>query len=313
MRPLRESLAVLRTVLVAAAILLGGREAFALDKQGSAHGGTVGEAHDHEAELNVSGALMAGVSLVNRSYAARPDNSGLALMRYAGHVDIDLIGRKLSIPLDVNLFSDRERRGAGMFSPTELDLIGGVTTTHSVARGADVEVGARVEHDRPIDRGGFSQTYADVRARVLYSLAKFWPGLAHDLVDGDVSGYATLGWFAVNPSYAARPDNSGSALLRYAGHVELSVVNDVLSLGLDATMFSDRRRTNPLAPSEIDLTYEVIVRRDPFEIHVAYERDMPLDRSGLVQSFVYALLVFNFDLRHDVLQPLGARGGVLSP
>jgi hypothetical protein len=254
-----------------------------------------------------------GVAIINPSYAARPDNSGLALMRYAGHADIDLIGRKLSIPVDVNLFTDRTRRGAGIFAPTELDFIGGVTTTHAVARGADLEVGARAEHDRPIDRPGVSQTYADVRARLLYSLGKIWPGLAHDLVEGDLSGYATLGWFAVNQTYFARPDNTGLAFLRYVGHAELSVVKDHLSLGLDATMFSDRQAKNPIAPSELDLTYEVILRRDPFELHLAYERDMPLDRPGLVQSFAYALLVFDFDLRHDVLQPFESRGTIVSP
>jgi hypothetical protein len=187
-RALRQTWAITRKTLFIAAILLGGpecgREAFALDKQGSAHGGEVGGDHDHEGEFNVSGSLLMGVAIINPSYAARPDNSGLALMRYAGHADIDLIGRKLSIPVDVNLFTDRTRRGAGIFAPTELDLIGGVTTTHAVARGADLEVGARAEHDRPIDRPGVSQTYADVRARLLYSLGKIWPGLAHDLVEG---------------------------------------------------------------------------------------------------------------------------------
>lgn len=297
-----------------AALVLAASDAFALDKQGSAHGGEVGGADEgHEDERNVSGALMAGVSIVNKTYAARPDNTGLALMRYAGHADVDLLGRKLSLPLDVNFFTDRTRRGALVFAPTELDLIGGVTTTHSVATGADVELGARAEHDRPIDKGGFTQTYADVRARLLYSLAKIWPSLGRDLVEGDISGYGTLGWFAANPSYAARPDNSGLALFRYVGHVELSVAKDVLSLGLDGTMFTDRRRTDPVAPSELDVTYEVIARRDPFELHLAYERDMPIDRAGLVQSFVYALLVFNFDLRHDVLQPLESRGHIVSP
>jgi hypothetical protein len=297
--------------VTSAALLSGGGDALALDKQGSAHGGAVGgEAGDR---LDVSGALIAGVSVANRSYAARPDNSGLALMRYAAHADVDLVGRKLSLPLDVNLFTDRQRRGAAVFAPTELDLIGGVTTTRAAARGADVEVGARVEHDRPVDRGGLTQTYGDVRARLLYSLAKIWPALARDLAGGDVSGYGTLGWFTVNPSYAARPDNSGRALLRYVGHVKLSVARDVLSLGLDGTMFSDRRRADPVAPSELDLTYEVIGRCDPFELHVAYERDMPIDRAGLVQSFVYALVVFNFDLRRGVVEPLEQRGHIVPP
>jgi hypothetical protein len=302
-----------RFVGVVLAIVALAPPAGALDKQGSAHGGEVGAEPGHETEFNVSGAFTLGTSLINETYAARPDNTGLALMRYAAHADVDLIGRKLSIPLDLNVFSDRTRRGALVFAPTELDVIAGLTTTNALAKGADLELGARVEHDAPVDRRGFTQTYGDLRARLLYSLAKVWPGLGDDLVDGDVSGWATLGWFALNPTYAARPDNTGIALFRYAGHGELSVWKDHVSLGFDATIFTDRDASNVIRPTELDATYEIIGRNDPFELHLAYERDMPLDRGGLVQSFVYLLLVFDFDFRHDVLDPLEKRGTIVSP
>ena len=285
------------------------RRAFALDKQGSAHGGQVG---GDEVDFDIEGAFMMGIAIVNPSYAARPDNTGLALMRYALHADIDLIGRKLSIPLDVNLFTDRERKGAKKLSPTELDVITGLTTTNRLTKGLDLELGARVEHDRPVDRGGFTQTYADVRGRALYSLAEVVPGLRRDLVDGDVSGYFGLGWFAINPTYAARPDNTGNALFRYAGHAELSVWKDRLSLGFDATFFTDRRE-GAFTPSELDATYEIIGHEGRYEVHLAYERDMPIDRGGYVQSFVYALFVYSFDLIHDPEKPIESRGQIISP
>lgn len=288
------------------------RDACALDKQGSAHGGTVENGNDED-NFDVEGALTLGTALVNSTYAARPDNSGLAFMRYAGHADVDLIGRKLSIPLDVNMFTDRDRRGTAVLSPSELDLIGGLTTTQKLLRGADLELGARVEHDRPVDRAGFTQTYADARARLLYSLADVSPSLERALVDGDIGGALTLGWFAFNPTYAARPDNTGSALFRYGSRTELSVVHDYLSLGFDATMFTDRRASNPLRPSELDVTYEVITHAAPIEVHLAYERDMPVDQSGFVQSFVYLLLVHDFDLRHDLAPALETRGTIPSP
>src|SRR3954453_4549511 len=79
--------------------------ASALDKQGSAHGGAVAEGE--ERQFDVSGSLRLGVSIYNPTYAARPDNTGLALFRYAAHADIDILGRKLSIPIDVNVFTDR--------------------------------------------------------------------------------------------------------------------------------------------------------------------------------------------------------------
>jgi hypothetical protein len=305
MRPGRRALALAFALLAPGAP----RPAAALDKQGSAHGGDVGGAA--EDGLHVSGSLIFGSALYNPTYAARPDNTGRALLRYAAHADVDLIGRKLSIPLDVNLFTDRERRGLGVFSPTELDLIGGLTSTWGAGPGA-LEFGARAEHDRPVDRGGFTQTYADVRARYLYSLARAAPGLGPALAGGDVSGWATLGWFAVNPTYAARPDNTGLALLRYGLHAELSAFDDLVSLGLDGTFFTDRR-ASAVRPSELDLTPEFIVRRAPFEVHLAYERDMPLDRGGLVQSFVYALGVWSFDLKHDEPPPLTERTHVVSP
>ncbi|MEO7111248.1 MAG: hypothetical protein ABI183_12490 [Polyangiaceae bacterium] len=288
------------------------KAAFALDKQGAAHGGAVEHGGDPNA-FNVTGALTLGTAFVNSSYAARPDNTGLAFMRYAAHADVDVIGRKLSFPLDVNLFTDKTRHGAEILSPSEFDFIGGVTTTNTLVKGGDLELGSRVENDRPVDRTGFMQTYVDTRARLLYSLAAVSPELKRALVDGDISGALTLGWFSINHTYAARPNNSGDALFRYGVHTELSVVHDFFSVGADTTWFTDRRAVDPLGPSELDLTYEVIVHTSPIELHLAYERDMPVDEPGLVQSFLYALLVYDFDLRHAPTAPLETRGGVQSP
>jgi hypothetical protein len=283
------------------------RTAVALDKQGSAHGGSVDSAPDDG--FNVGGAATLGVSIYNATYAARPDNSGLALFRYAAHADVDLIGPKLSIPLDVNVFTDRLRGGALIFAPTELDVIGGVTTTWKLGVGG-IELGTRVEHDRPVDTGTFNQTYVDARARYLYSFAELVPSLQASKTD--VSGWFTLGAFLVNPTYAARPDNTGKALLRYGIHSELSILDDLFSTGLDGTMFTDRE-TNALRVSELDFTPELILHVAPWEFHVAYERDMPVDRTGLVQSYVYALAVWSFDLKDQANKPLETRGQVLSP
>lgn len=300
-------------VALAGAALVWGTRAHAMDKQGSAHGGSV-EGEDTGA--NVSGSAILGVAIANGTYGARPDNTGLALMRYAGHADFDLIGRHLSIPLDLNMFTDRTQPGVGRkLIPTELDVITGLTTTWKLGPGA-IEAGARGEIDLPLYRpdgqSDFFQAYGDLRVRYLYSLGSVLPKLKRDLADGDISGFFTLGWFTINPSYAARPDNSGSALFRYGFHGELSVWHDYFSVGLDLTMFTDRRADNPVAPSELDLSYEAIVHLSPFEIHVAYERDMPVDQGGLVQAFVYSLFVWNFDLAKKP-DPLETRVPVVSP
>jgi hypothetical protein len=300
---------LLRTPALVAAVLLAlAPRAFAVDKQGSAHGGEIEGA---QSGVALSGSLMLGSSLYNPSYAARPDNSGLSLMRYAGHADLDLVGRRLSIPLDVNMFTDRERDGAGKLAPTELDVITGLTSTWGVGPGA-LELGTRFEHDRPIDREGANQSYVDVRGRYLYSLARVWPGLERGL-HGDIGGYFTLGWFAYNRSYFARPDNTGKALFRYAVHSELSVLEDLFSFGVDATMFTDKEAENVLRPSELDLTPELIFHHRDFEAHLALEVDQPIDRGGLVQKFVYVLAIWCFSVGPDSGHPYEDRGQVLSP
>lgn len=279
-----------------------------LDKQGSAHGGQVS---GDEAAFNVSGTLFLGVAPYNPSYAARPDNSGLTLMRYGAHVDLDLWGPRLSVPLDVNLFSDRLRPGMDAMAPSEFDLIGGLSSTIDAGPGS-LEVGTRIEHDRPVGTGTFTQTYADARARYLYSLAAAVPAFARAWPHTDLTGWVTLGWFVFNPSYAARPDNSGLAALRYALHTELSVLDDRVSVGLDATCFTDRH-SNAWRPSELDWTTELIVHWAPVEVHLAWERDMPLDRNGLVQQFVYLLVATNFDLRTALPRAFSHKNIVPSP
>jgi hypothetical protein len=262
--------------MAALAMVLGSAvPAFAIDKQGSAHGGQVG---GDGGGFAWSGSLLAGVSLYNPSYAARPDNTGLALMRYAAHADIDLMGRRLSIPIDINTFTDKEKSGFHKFALSELDVIVGVTSTHAVGDGA-VEVGARVEQDRAVDKDVPAQTYADARVRYLTAF-------------GNLRLATTLGWFIINRSYYARPDNTGKALFRYGLHPEYSF-SEHLALGVDFTFFTDRE-ANPVRPSELDLAPELVARSGPFEAHLAYERDMNLDRGSFKQQFVYVLLAWNF-------------------
>lgn len=312
----RRALHAVHALLASLLLLTTSRDASALDKQGSAHGGALEGPNEG---FDVAGAVMLGVALYNPSYAARPGNSGLTLFRYAVHADFDLIGRRLSIPLDVNMFTDGTRTGLRKLIPSEGDLITGVTSTWRLGPGA-LEAGLRVEHDRTLDATAAeravvpsTQTYIDARARYLFSLANLWPKLGDRLLDGDVSGWFTLGVFAVNPTYAARPDNSGLALFRYAAHPELSVWHDHLSLGLDGTFFTDRSAKNPVTPSELDFTVEIIGRVAPLALHLAYERDMPVDRGGLVQQFVYALVGYEFDLVRATTRPVGDRSQVPSP
>lgn len=236
--------------------------------------------------------MLLGTAFYNPSYAARPDNTGLAFMRYGAHADIDLIGRRLSIPIDLNFFTDRERGGALIFVPTEGDIITGATSTWGLGSGA-LELGLRYERDMPLDRKGLVQQYVDARARYLFSLAEML-GMNDLSAAEDFRGWFTLGGFVVNPTFPSRPDNTGRALLRYASHFELELTKN-FGFGVDTTFFSDRREKNPIAPSELDLTAEIIIRLLKVETHIAYERDMPVDRGGLVQQFAYVTFAVALD------------------
>lgn len=264
--------------------------ATALDKQGAAHGGTVAGSTDGTA---LSGSVLLGSAIYNTTYAARPDNTGLALLRLAAHADLDLIGRRLSLPFDVNLFSDRRASGAKRLLPSELDLIGGVTSTWALGPGA-LEIGTRAERDARVTRGDeqpppgapLAQSYVDVRARYLLPL-----------VDGPAFGLVatgTGGWFALNQTYAARPDNSGLALFRYALHLDASLPEQRLVASIDATSFTDRQGDG-VSPTELDATVDVGWEVRPFALHLAFERDMPIDRGSYVQELVFAYATWAFE------------------
>jgi hypothetical protein len=289
------------------------RAARALDKQGAAHQGGGGDATS-EGGVSVSGGVFLGVMPYNPSYAARPDNSGLALLRAGGHADVDILGQHLFVPLDLNSFTDRCKNA---IRPSEIDGIIGVASAWSLLHGT-VEVGARTERDLPADGSANqhtctppssalrAQSYADLRARYVFSAASWFPGLAPALAAGDLTGWVTLGWFAYNPSYAARPDNTGHALLRYAIHFDLSFWHQRLSLGTDATMFTTNgdnepaglsARGGPLRPTELDATVEAVFRHDKWDLHLGYERDMPIDRGGLRQQMVMGSVGWSFEVR----------------
>src|SRR5438105_1297539 len=91
-----------------ALLLLLATPARALNKQGESRRGDAPGAGDVLPFMNLAGYLFAGPFLYNPTYASRPNNGGLALMRFGGHVDWDLYRRWLTLSYDANLFLDRD-------------------------------------------------------------------------------------------------------------------------------------------------------------------------------------------------------------
>lgn len=120
-----------------------------------------------------------------------------------------------------------------------------------------------------------------------------------DAVEGDdaspaaeeslFGGYFMTAAFVSNPTFAARPDNTGLVGLRYMLHLETDLYKQYLTFYTDQNFFSDR--TNGwIELSEWDGTYAFTGVIDRFNWRLQYERDAPIDRSGLKQAYADALV-----------------------
>jgi hypothetical protein len=285
---------------------------FALQVYQNPHEGEPEDPKDEDESVNVSGNALVGYSFYNPSYGARPDNSGFALARYATHLDIDVPTNQnnwnLSFPIDANMFTDRLSSGLNILRPSELDLFGGITETHSFTKGSKFEIGIHAEEDRPLSSAtsyetsacqpkcGFSQFDSDIRARYTYSLGGIFPKLKEDLSDGDIKGSFAVGYDWFNPSNPSRPDNSGRELFAYDMQTTFLVWHNRLGIKVQTTLLTDKWASNILSPTELDFTYGFVVKTNKFTTTVAYERDMPLDNNSLTQDFAYLTFTYDFDL-----------------
>lgn len=264
--------------------------ALALNKQGLSISAAEGADADKAPAQNVTGYVFAGALFYNPSYAARPDNTGRALTRWGGHLDLDLDRKYLTLTYDGNVFSDRDASSAAR--PSEHDHILGLLTRHG-----PLELGVHYETDRPADRAGDAQTYVDLDVRGYYDLFRAWPGLARTLPHQACMGFFTLAGFAYNRTYAARPDLSGLAMLRLVGHSEIDLYKPWLTFSIDLNFFTDRTVHAGLVPSELDITVGLVAHAGDFDVAVVAENDRPVDRGGVSQSYASLLLTYRFDVR----------------
>ena len=113
-----------------------------------------------------------------------------------------------------------------------------------------------------------------------------------------LGGYVLAAPFVSNPSFTARPNNTGLVGMRYMMHLETDLYKQYLTFYTDQNFFSDRK-TGWITLSEWDDTYALTGIVDHFGWRVQYERDKPLDQSGLQQIYADTLVTYRFEAEHD--------------
>lgn len=111
-------------------------------------------------------------------------------------------------------------------------------------------------------------------------------------------GYFLTAAFVSNPTFAARPDNTGLVALRHMLHLETDLYKQYLTFYTDQNFFSDRRE-GWIKLTEWDGTYALTGLVDRFGWRVQYERDAPLDRSGVKQIYADVLATARYQAGQD--------------
>jgi len=112
-------------------------------------------------------------------------------------------------------------------------------------------------------------------------------------------GYFLTAAFVSNPTFAARPDNTGLVGLRHMLHLETDLYKQYLTFYTDQNFFSDRTK-GWIELSEWDGTFALTGLVDRFGWRIQYERDAPLDKSGTKQIYADTLLTSRFQATEDL-------------
>ncbi|MBA2253101.1 MAG: hypothetical protein H0W13_10455 [Nitrospirales bacterium] len=111
-------------------------------------------------------------------------------------------------------------------------------------------------------------------------------------------GYFLTAGFVRNPTFAARPDNTGLVGLRHMLHLETDLYKQYLTVYTDQNFFSDRTR-GWIELSEWDGTYAFTGLINRLGWRIQYERDAPLDKSGIKQIYADVLATARFQATED--------------
>lgn len=104
-------------------------------------------------------------------------------------------------------------------------------------------------------------------------------------------GYLLTAAFIDNPTFAARPDNTGLVGLRHMVHLETDLYREYLGFYTDLNFFSDRK-TGWIELSEFDATFALTGAFEKWGWRLQYERDAPLDKTGTKQIYADAVVTY---------------------
>lgn len=271
-----------------AILLLGSHTVLALEKYGRPLP-SMDNPNGREVEESLfAGYLLTSAFASNRTFAARPDNSGLVGFRHMLHLETDLYKQYLTFYTDQNVFSDRTN---GWIELSEWD--GTYALTGVLGH---VNWRLQYERDAPIDRKGITQEYADGLVTAKFQAVQDLPRWSRLFPHQNLTVYAGAGWLFHNKNYFARPDNTGRALFRYVAHADVDLYKNKIVLYGDVNLFTDRGASNQVNPTELDWIVGLAVRWRETELAVYHEQDRPLDRPGLVQQYLAVQLRFSFDI-----------------
>lgn len=112
-------------------------------------------------------------------------------------------------------------------------------------------------------------------------------------------GYFLTSAFVSNPTFAARPDNTGLVGLRHMAHLETDLYKQYLTFYTDQNFFSDRTK-GWITLTEWDMTYALTGLINRWSWRIQYEQDAPLDRSGTKQVYADAMVNRQFNAAEDL-------------
>lgn len=108
-----------------------------------------------------------------------------------------------------------------------------------------------------------------------------------------LSGYLLTSAFVDNPTFRARPNNTGLVGLRHMIHLETDLYREYLQFYTDQNFFSDRNN-GWIKLTEWDATFAFTGTYNQWGWRLQYERDAPLDQSGLKQIYADGLITYSF-------------------